>query len=75
MFSSTPKDRGRDEDWIESEGLDIGLVRKTWVNLAASEARLKLLTDLVKLDIGFKEVEDYVSDLKLKFVLIHSWWG
>ena len=55
------------EDWAESEGPDIGLVRRTWVNIAASEARLKLLKDLEQLDIGFKEVEDYAADLRMKF--------
>ena len=47
-------------------GMDLGSARKTWVATAASEMRLNLLGDLEPLELGFCEVEDYVSELKLK---------
>ena len=49
------------------EGLDLGSVKKVWTKLAAGEQRLELLKNLKKLDIGLNEVEDNLSDLKLKF--------
>ena len=48
-------------------GKDLGSVRNIWVKYAASEERLELLRKLVKLNIGFVEVQDYCIDLKLKF--------
>ena len=49
------------------DGIDLGLVKQTWIKLAASEMRLELLKDLIALDIGLNEVEGFCSDLRLKF--------
>ena len=54
------------EYFTECEGIDLRSVRRTWVDLATSEMRLQLLQVLEPLRIGFREVEDYVSDLRLK---------
>ena len=49
----------------QCEGQDLGLARVIWTKLAASEMRLELLRELVKLGIGLNEIEDFCSVLKL----------
>ena len=47
------------------EGLDLSAMSKTWQDLAASEMRLHLMTELSKLKIGLAEVEEFNKVLKL----------
>ena len=54
-------------DTSYKEGLDLGIARSVWAKVAASECRIRLLTELIGLGIGFKDVEDYSHDLGLKF--------
>ena len=49
------------------EGMDLSFAVKIWVNLAASESRLQIMTELKKLNIGFAEVEEFNLGLNLKF--------
>ena len=49
------------------EGLDLGIAKNLWVKIAASECRIRLLTELISLKIGLKDVEDYNVGLELKF--------
>ena len=48
------------------EGPIVSLAILTWVKLAESECRVKLLVKLVDLNLGFKEVEEYNLALNLK---------
>ena len=54
-------------DTSYKEGLDLGIARSVWAKVASSECRIRLLTELIGLGIGFKDVEDYSHDLGLKF--------
>ena len=47
------------------EGLDLSAMSKTWQDLAASEMRLHLMTELSKLKVGLAEVEEFNKVLKL----------
>ena len=50
-------------------GLDLSFAHDTWTKLAASECRLRLLNELVSLNLGFCEVEEYSLALNEKFRL------
>ena len=47
------------------EGLDLSAMSKTWQDLAASEMRLHLMTELSKLKVGLAEVEEFNKVLKI----------
>ena len=49
------------------EGPDLGLMIKTWKDLAASESRLELMTKLKILSLGLAEVEEFNLGLNLQF--------
>ena len=51
----------------KGEGYDLSCAVKVWTMLAQSECRIELLTKLVSLKIGLKEVEEYSESLNLKF--------
>ena len=48
------------------EGFDISLAIKIWTDISASECRIELFSKLVKMKIGFRDVEDYNASLNLK---------
>ena len=41
------------------EGQEIRVNTKLWLDLAASEERLELMKELIKLNVGFREVEEF----------------
>ena len=41
------------------EGLDLSAMTRTWQDLAASEMRLQLMTELGKINVGFADVEEF----------------
>ena len=41
------------------EGKEIRVIKRLWQDLAGSESRLGLMRELVKLNVGFREVEDF----------------
>ena len=47
------------------EGLDLSAMSKTWQELAASEMRLHLMTELNKAKVGLAEVEEFNCVLKI----------
>ena len=51
----------------DGDGLDLSAAIKVWTQVTTSECRQKLLSDLIFLKIGLKDIEDYVEDLQLKF--------
>ena len=48
------------------EGPDLSAMSKTWQDLAASEMRLHLMTELGKIKVGFAEVEEFSLGLNSK---------
>ena len=51
----------------DGDGLDLSAAIKVWTQVTTSECRQKLLSDLISLKIGLKDIEDYMEDLQLKF--------
>ena len=48
------------------EGIDLSSAFKVWITIALSECRIDLITKLIRVKIGLKEVEDYSENLNLK---------
>ena len=46
------------------EGLEPSVIRKTWEDLAATEMRLQLMSELLKLNVGLADVEEFNIDIK-----------
>ena len=46
------------------EGMDISAMKRTWEDLAATEMRLQLMSELVKLNVGLADVEEFNLNLK-----------
>ena len=46
------------------EGQDKSAIKKIWDDLAATEMRLKLMSDLVSVSVGFADIEEFNLDLK-----------
>ena len=41
------------------EGKELGELKKLWRDIAASEVRLKMMSDLKQLKLGFNEIEQF----------------
>ena len=54
------------------EGIDLGLMVRNWTKLAVCESRISLFERLLKLGIGFREVEAYSEALNLKFLSLND---
>ena len=50
-----------------AEGIDLGLIIKTWQDLAASECRLDLMSKLKILNLGLAEIEEFNMGLNVQF--------
>ena len=46
------------------EGMDSSAMKKTWEDLAATEMRLQLMSELLKLNVGLADIEEFNLDLK-----------
>ena len=46
------------------EGLDPSVTKKTWEDLAATDMRLQLMSELVKVNVGLADVEEFNIDIK-----------
>ena len=46
------------------EGTDLSAMKKTWDDLAATEMRLQLMSELVKFKVGLADVEEFNLNLK-----------
>ena len=46
------------------EGMDISAMKRTWEDLAATEMRLQLMSELLKLNVGLADVEEFNLNLK-----------
>ena len=46
------------------EGQDLSVTKKIWEDIAATEMRLKLMNDLLKVNVGLADVEEFNLDLK-----------
>ena len=46
------------------EGQDLSVTKKIWEDLAATEVRLKMMSDLVKVNVGLADIEEFNLDLK-----------
>jgi hypothetical protein len=51
----------------EDGGLEVGIEREAWCKLAESEARLHLIMELIKIKVGFPDVEEFCLDLESKY--------
>ena len=49
------------------EGVDLGLMVRTWQDLAASESRLELMNKLKVLNLGLAEIEEFNLGLNVQF--------
>ena len=49
-----------------SEGLDFGKLSKLWEKLATCEARLEMMGRMLKRNVGFNEIEDFVNKVEKK---------
>ena len=45
------------------EGQELRVHQKVWKDLAMSEERLRLMKELLKINVGFKEIEEFNLDL------------
>ena len=41
------------------EGQELRVIKKLWQDLASSEERIYLMKELLKLNVGFREVEEF----------------
>ena len=46
------------------EGPDTSMMTKTWEDLAATEMRLQLMSELGKYSVGLADIEEFNLDLK-----------
>ena len=46
------------------EGPDLSVMKKTWEELAATEMRLQLMSELLKYSVGLADVENFNFDLQ-----------
>ena len=46
------------------EGQDLSVTKKIWDDLAATEMRLKLMSDLLNINVGFADIEEFNLNLK-----------
>ena len=46
------------------EGLDPSVMQKTWEDLAATEMRLQLMSELIHFNVGLADIEEFNLDLK-----------
>ena len=46
------------------EGQDLSVTKKIWEDLAATEVRIKMMSDLVKVNVGLADIEEFNLDLK-----------
>ena len=49
------------------EGQDTSAIEKIWVDLAATEMRLELMSELLKLNVGLADIEEFNLNLKANF--------
>ena len=54
-------------DITSIEGKDLGELKKLWKDIAASEVRLKLMSELKRKKIGFNEIEQFSLGLQYDF--------
>ena len=50
---------------IVMEGMDTSVMEQTWVDLATTEMRLQLMSELLKCNVGLAEVEEFNLNLKV----------
>ena len=48
----------------ETEGQDLSAMPKIWEDLAVTEMRLQLMSELIKIKVGFADVEEFNLGLK-----------
>ena len=46
------------------EGMDLSAMKRTWEDLAETEMRLQLMSELLKLNVGLADVEEFNLNLK-----------
>ena len=51
----------------EDGGQELGIERVTWCKLAESEARLHLIMELLRIKVGFPDVEEFCLELEGKY--------
>ena len=51
----------------ENGGQEVGIEREAWCKLAESEARLHLIMELMKIKVGFPDVEEFCLELESKY--------
>ena len=60
MTSKNPKPQNTSDFTSQlSEGSDLSFEIRNWKDTATSECRLEMIRELVSLNLGFNEVEDY----------------
>ena len=52
---------------LEEGGKDLRIEMEIWSKMAESEARLHLMTDLLRYKVGFPDVEQFCLDLESKY--------
>ena len=55
-----------DIETSSKEGLDLGKLSKLWEKLATCEAKLEMMGRMMKENIGFNEIEDFVNKIERK---------
>ena len=51
----------------ESGGPELRIEREAWCKLAESEARLHLIMELLKIKVGFPDVEEFCLEIESKY--------
>ena len=49
-----------------SEGMDFGKLSKLWEKMAVSESKLEMMGRMMKSNVGFNEIEDFVNKIEKK---------
>ena len=67
MRSRSPNQTESKDLFLEEGGLDLRMAEETWCKLAESEARLHLMVELMDLQVGFQDVEQFCLELESKY--------
>ena len=54
------------ETSADNEGQDLGKLSKLWEKLAACEARIEMMGRMMKENVGFNEIEEFVNQIERK---------
>ena len=65
-LSKTKLNRYSHIETSANEGQDFGKLSKLWEKMAVSESKLEMMGRMMKSNVGFNEIEDFVNKIERK---------